>query len=369
MNSCDSRAYSTPSALTGDDSSEVRDHGLRDLKAGRIRCVFSVEVLGEGVDVPDVDTVLLLRPTQSATLFTQQLGRGPRRTQGKSSLTVLDLIGQQHREFRFDERLTAILDSRRGPIVKQVEQEFPFMPVGCTVDLDRRSQEIILENLRAAVRRSRWATLVADLRSDSVPPWPPRAVRSARRRLRWRGRRLMTMLAWDLGSGVSQYSSLDDYYLALWMEDAPRQELVELLELLDDRSATPRRPSALDPEVPLVLHARYTRTDVLAALGLGDGIKPPPSREGLISTKDGRYDAFFVDLQKAERDYSPTTMYRDDAINRELFHWESQSMQTAERRGSGDGLSTSSEAAMCSCSFGTRSALSGERSRSRSSGR
>ena len=79
---------------------------------------------------------------------------------------MLDLIGQHHREFRFDDRLRAILDPRRGPIVKQVEDEFPFLPAGCTVDLDRQSQEIVLDNLRSAVRRSRWATLVADLRSE-----------------------------------------------------------------------------------------------------------------------------------------------------------------------------------------------------------
>ena len=385
-------------ALTGDDSPEVRDQGLTDLKAGRLRCVFSVEVLGEGVDVPDVDTVLLLRPTQSATLFTQQLGRGLRRAPGKSNLTVLDLIGQQHREFRFDDRLRAILDPRRGPILSQVEQEFPFLPAGCTVDLDRQSQEIILENLRSAVRRSRWATLVADLRSEpdgislsdfldkhdhrledvykSGRSWtslrrqaghtaPASSdIEFERQTLRalarlthiddperidfYRGmllesdppsagsvderlRRLLTMLAWDLGSGPSPYTSLDDYYLALWLEEAPRLELVELFDLLDARSTTRSSPSALAPEVPLALHARYTRSDVLAALRVGDGVKPPPSREGLIATSDGRCDAFFVDLQKAERDYSPTTMYKDYAINRELFRWESQSTQAPQQ--------------------------------------
>jgi superfamily II DNA or RNA helicase len=106
-------------ALTGDDSLDVRDRGLTDLKAGRVRCVFSVEVLGEGVDVPDVDCVLLLRPTESATLFTQQLGRGLRRARDKSSLTVIDLIGQQRQAFRFEDRLRAILDARRGKIVDQ----------------------------------------------------------------------------------------------------------------------------------------------------------------------------------------------------------------------------------------------------------
>jgi hypothetical protein len=134
------------------------------------------------------------------------------------------------------------------------------------------------------------------------------------------------MLAWNLGSGSSALSSLDDYYLALWLEEAVRQELVELFGLLDEQSTTVGGPSMLGPEVPLVVHARYSRADVQAALGFS-GVKPPPSREGILSTKDGRYTAFFVDLQKAERDYSPTTMYRDYAINRELFHWESQSTQ------------------------------------------
>ncbi len=382
-------------ALTGDDSADVRDRGLTDLKAGRLRCVFSVEVLGEGVDVPDVDCVLLLRPTESATLFTQQLGRGLRRARDKRSLTVIDLIGQQHRAFRFEDRLRAILDTRRGKVVDQVEREFPFLPAGCTIDLDRRSQEIILENLRSAARRSRWATLVTDLRTDNedirlaeflekhdhrledvykssrswtnlkrdaAHPTPigsdvtfeTQLVRALHRlthiddperidfyssalerseppaldRMNERERRLLTMLAWDLGSGATTHSSLDDYFRAFWQEQAPRQELFELLEVLDQQSRTRSRLSTLAPEVPLVPHARYTRRDVLAALAIGTGPKPPPSREGLTSTSDERYDAFFVDLQKAERDYSPTTMYRDYAINRELFHWESQSTQS-----------------------------------------
>ena len=150
-------------ALTGDDPPHERDRQLAALRAGRLRCVFSVEVLGEGVDVPDVDCVLLLRPTASATVFTQQLGRGLRRAVGKSHLTVIDLIGQHRREFRFEDRLQAILDTRRGPVIDQVAADFPFLPAGCTVDLDRQSRELVLDNLRAAVRRSRWATLVADL--------------------------------------------------------------------------------------------------------------------------------------------------------------------------------------------------------------
>jgi superfamily II DNA or RNA helicase/HKD family nuclease len=383
-------------ALTGDDSPDVRSQGLSDLKAGRIRCVFSVEVLGEGVDIPDVDCLLLLRPTASATLFTQQLGRGLRRAQNKSNLTVIDLIGQQHREFRFEDRLKAIVDARRGPVVKQVEAEFPFLPAGCTLDLDRQSREIILDNLRAAVRRSRWTTLVSDLRSDpsglslgeflerhdhrledvygSGRSWTDlqrqagREMASAvdaefeKRVLRGfsqmthvddpervdfyravlaettapqvgvvdeRHRRLLTMLAWDLGSGDRRHVSLDDFFAALWRERAPRAELFELLGLLDERSRLRGAPSLLSPEVPLALHGRYSRAELVAALGFETGVKPKVPQAGLVWIPQANSDAFFVDLQKAERDYSPTTMYHDYAINRELFHWESQTRQHA----------------------------------------
>jgi superfamily II DNA or RNA helicase len=103
-------------ALSGEDDPATRSRVLDRLARGELRCVFSVEVLGEGVDVPDVDCLLLLRPTESATLFTQQLGRGLRKALNKSHLTVIDLIGQHRREFRFEERLRAILDPRRGRI-------------------------------------------------------------------------------------------------------------------------------------------------------------------------------------------------------------------------------------------------------------
>ena len=141
--------------------------------------MFSVDVLGEGVDVPSVDTVLLLRPTDSATVFTQQLGRGLRRADGKPYLTVIDLIGQQHRQFRFDRRLGALIDRRRGPLERQIEDGFPFLPSGCYVELDRQSEEIVLGNLRDAARLQRsgehWsricealpdATLSSFLRTD-----------------------------------------------------------------------------------------------------------------------------------------------------------------------------------------------------------
>ena len=319
-------------ALTGDDSPDERSRRLDDLQAGRLRCIFSVEVLGEGVDVPDVDCLLLLRPTASATVFAQQLGRGLRRAQQKSHLTVIDLIGQHRREFRFEERFTAIVDQRRGPVLRQIENDFPFLPAGCTIDLDRQSREIVIDNLRAAVRHSRWAALRDDLRAEPDgtsllqflerrghrledvyrKSWTelrrdaghtvarahnaalettalrgvarlthvddperiafytgvlraPRAPRQSD--FDERGRRLLRMLAWGLGT--AGYPSFDAFYEGLWRERAVRDEFVELLEAVDARSRTRSAPSRLPAEIPLTLHAQYSRNEIVAALGYG----------------------------------------------------------------------------------------------------
>ena len=144
-----------------------------------------------------------------------------------------------------------------------------------------------------------------------------------------RQRRLMTMLAWDLGSG----STCVLIARRLLPRSVARGGVASRARSSCSSYLTSSRPPAvvLRPWLPRCLW--FLTPDTPGAtcsprLRSATASKPPPSREGLTSTSDGRYDAFFVDLQKAERDYSPTTMYRDYAINRELFHWESQSTQT-----------------------------------------
>ena len=381
-------------AIDGSTPDDERREALRRLAAGELRCVFSVDVLGEGVDVPVVDTVLLLRPTDSATVFTQQLGRGLRRASGKAHLTVIDLIGQQHRDFRFDRRLTALLDTRRGPIREQVERGFPFLPSGCHVDLDRQSSDIVLDNLRSSALLGRWRTLVADLRgygdvplaeflgrSDREPvdvyrgtdhSWTrlrrdaglltegspdadqertllrsiarmqhvddPERVRFYREilaapsppdsgALSPRAERLVLMLHFALWGTSRRFDTLAAGLREVWRYPAVRAELAELLAVLEERSATLTRPSSLAPEIPLLTHARYSRDEILAAYALGTPDRPPQVREGVKFVSEAATDLLFVTLNKSDRDYSPTTMYRDYAISRELFHWESQATQ------------------------------------------
>ena len=153
-------------ALSANTDSDTRRQALADLQKenGTLRALFAVDLFNEGVDLPAVDTLLFLRPTESALVFMQQLGRGLRRFEGKDCVTVLDFIGQSHRKFRFDLRYRAVTGTSRSEVGKQIEQGFPFLPAGCTMQLDRVAKEMVLENLRTALPTQRPA-MVGELRA------------------------------------------------------------------------------------------------------------------------------------------------------------------------------------------------------------
>ena len=105
--------------------------------------LFRSDLFNEGLDLPDIDTVLFLRPTESATVFLQQLGRGLRQTETKACLTVLDFIGDQNQRFRFDRRLRGLLPAVGiSDLKRQVTEDFPLLPAGCFMTLDRVAQSI-----------------------------------------------------------------------------------------------------------------------------------------------------------------------------------------------------------------------------------
>lgn len=149
-------------AIWGDTPESERAAALHDLASGRVNVVFSVDLFNEGVDVPTVDTLLMLRPTDSPLLFLQQLGRGLRRARGKSVCTVLDFVGQHRREFRFDRRFRALLGGSRTSLLHQVESGFPFLPAGCHMELDRVASERVIASIKNSVP-TRWAEKAAEL--------------------------------------------------------------------------------------------------------------------------------------------------------------------------------------------------------------
>ncbi len=150
-------------AIWSDTPPDERRQALDDLAVGKVNVVFSVDLFNEGVDVPSVDTLLLLRPTDSPLLFLQQLGRGLRKSRDKTLCNVLDFVGVHRKEFSFFRRFQALLGGSREAVRRQVETGFPFLPAGCDMQLDRVASERVLDNIRNSVP-STWPRRTAELR-------------------------------------------------------------------------------------------------------------------------------------------------------------------------------------------------------------
>ena len=383
-------------AVSADTGDAERSQVLQQLQNGTLQIIFSVDLYNEGVDVRAVDVLLFLRPTDSPTLFLQQLGRGLRRDDGKSACTVLDFVGQHRREFRFDRRFRALLGGSRKQLEQQIENGFPFLPAGCNLQLDTVAREIVLRNVRDAIP-SQWKAKAAELRQlagdgsevslarfleqtgfelDDIyangrswsdlraeagihidPAGPQEGVlRRAIGRLlhvddqervrvwgSWlqsptanvdsipvRRQRLLRMLAISVvGQALAKDTTLAAALALLREHPQVCAELAELLALLGSRIEHIHPESTVGADAPLQVHARYTRDEIQAAMGIGEFAKPPEWREGVKWVPTASADLLAFTLDKTSGQFSPTTSYKDRAISRELIHWESQSMTTA----------------------------------------
>lgn len=140
--------------LTSNNASE-RDELRKQLMSGEINYLFVVDIFNEGVDIPEIDTVLFLRPTESLTIFLQQLGRGLRIADGKDVLTVLDFVGNARAEYDFEHKFRALVGKTHTSILKEIEDDFPHLPLGCNIILEKQAKEVILNNIKAATEINR----------------------------------------------------------------------------------------------------------------------------------------------------------------------------------------------------------------------
>lgn len=136
--------------LTGASPDEERNNAKKKLVSGEVRFIFVVDIYNEGVDIPEVNTVLFLRPTESLTIFLQQLGRGLRLAEGKECLTVLDFIGQANKKYNFEDKFAALLSSESGNVQKEIKDGFISVPKGCYIQLEKKAAKYILDNIRAS---------------------------------------------------------------------------------------------------------------------------------------------------------------------------------------------------------------------------
>ncbi len=379
-------------ALSGNSDKNIRQQAQRKLENREIRFIFTVDLYNEGIDIPCIDTVLFLRPTESLTLFLQQLGRGLRLDDEKSHLTVLDFIAPQHRQFSFAKRFQSLSSHPELRIDRQIESDMPYLPAGCLLHLEKQAKEHVLKNIRAATANLRGERLLSELRllksrgdinlqkmmdflhldtPDEIYKRGLPHVLIAQIEGKTIGSDLM-QLDDQIAKGFRRLALMDDTNLiedaktllktgkchshltkpllhnVLWSNKKPEdgtleqvhrffvsregllRDLTELFEwLLSHR--TPIQTKHFEQQTDsLNLHASYTREQILLALGLGSFEKPKSSREGVLHVPDRKLDIFFADINKSEVDFSPTTMYEDYAITDRLFHWQSQS-QTSDK--------------------------------------
>lgn len=135
--------------LTSDNSHE-RQQKQQAIRSGNINLLCVVDIFNEGVDIPEVDTLLFLRPTESLTIFLQQLGRGLRLAEGKECCTVLDFVGNSRPEYDFANKFRALVGKTNRAISEEIKQGFPHAPLGCRIELSKRTQEMVLNNIRQA---------------------------------------------------------------------------------------------------------------------------------------------------------------------------------------------------------------------------
>lgn len=328
-------------AVSGSTSAADRERALTDLRERRVNALFAADLFNEGLDLPDVDTVLFLRPTESATIFLQQLGRGLRQTRSKAVLTVLDFVGHHRKEFRWDLKLRALTGQTRLGLQRDIETGFPFLPSGCQIVLDKTSQEIVMGNIRSQVA-NRWPQIVAELKSYGDQDLPKfleesglelsdvlrrgshswtRLRRDAElatragtdreevllKRVRAfahvddRGRaeayrriladdapsyndlseseqRLARMLFFSIWRGAGGHESFDDGLTSLRSEQALRDELSSVVDLsFDGARHQTFELNGALAHIPLRIHARYQLEEVLAGIDYASLDRKPDS--------------------------------------------------------------------------------------------
>ncbi len=384
--------------LIGETETNERTKLLNDFRAGQIRFLFARDVLNEGLDVPEINTVLFLRPTESLTVFLQQLGRGLRHAPEKDCLTVLDFVGQAHRRYRIDRKLKALLSKRRFNMQREVELDFPHLPAGCSLQLDRVAREHVLANIRENLRN------LADQVPDKIESfeheadqalnfgnfvrfhdYEPEALLSRKTWTEWKASarvaetphdpdlarlkdalvvasqtngpreiaRLREMLArlivgdvagaltaagtsalsayyrvWGKPGKAFGFANLNESFVRLAQNPSILRDLDEVLAWSDDETRVISESLHLPFECQLELHAQYGSDELKAVLGGASFESAGVTGVGRLHFPQIRTYAALITFQKTEKEFSPSTMYKDYPISRELLHWETQSQTT-----------------------------------------
>ena len=377
-------------ALTADSDSNLRSEARNKLKRGEYKFIFVVDIYNEGVDIPEVNTVLFLRPTESLTIFLQQLGRGLRNSDNKEFLTVLDFIGQSNKKYNFEEKFNSLLHISRQKLENEINKGFVSLPKNCYITLEKKATEYILENIKGYFSKNnlhieRLKTFKADfgieptlknylekyniesgsiyksfsfnqllfkagLREEYHEPIYENAYKILGKISQINSFRFIDFIINILNNNINITNDLEKRMLQMFqftIENSISKditfneilnnikifkenkilcsEIIELLEYNKSKIDFIDKQIDLGFECPLDVYCSYSKDQILVAC---DFFNVGGVREGVRYLEDKKLDLFFVTLNKSEKDYSPSTMYKDYSLNEKLFHWQSQSTTT-----------------------------------------
>lgn len=149
-------------SVTSQTPRAQRERAPAMLTAREVKIICTCDLYNEGIDIPDANTILFLRPTQSPVVFQQQLGRGLRLADGKESCLVLDFVGRLQEGFRFDRLYQAITGLTRRQLMQELQEGFTSLPPGCHIQFDKVARQRVLDSLREIANQT-WRRLTAEL--------------------------------------------------------------------------------------------------------------------------------------------------------------------------------------------------------------
>ena len=379
--------------LTSNNSNE-RTELNRKLAKGEINYLFVVDIFNEGVDIPEVDTLLLLRPTESLTIYLQQLGRGLRLSPGKSVLTVFDYVAQVNKGYDYASRFRALLTKSSANVEKQIKDGFTLIPHGCYIMFEPKAQSYVLNNIKNAIYNKKRIerelaaltyvpTISQFLESNSQDLaiiyrnncWT--ALKKSAGKITYkedqytkRYERIMTnfchinsiayirfiqrcikngfqftanermfalMLYYTLYTDVPQKSEFGSIEKALQHFANYTyfvQELSEIMEYLENHLEHETFSIGQGLPTELEQYGCYTKDEVFTLLKAQTETKTMHGYPaGVFDAHEVGVEAFFVTLNKSDNDFSPTTQYKDYVISENKFHWESQNSESHTNKG------------------------------------
>ncbi len=152
-------------ALTGDSSEEERANAINKLEADnlseKLDYIFTVDIFNEGIDIPKINQIIMLRPTESSIIFIQQLGRGLRKVDGKGYLTVIDFIGNYENNYLIPIALYGDTSYNKDSIRKLITEGSRMIPGASTINFDEITKERIFQSIDSANMH-----LFSDLKKD-----------------------------------------------------------------------------------------------------------------------------------------------------------------------------------------------------------